>query len=193
MPDSIDKMMDVADVYAAALHALVLPQQAVQTTHDALAQLVELAERDRTFGEFLWSSAIGVDKRAASLDKMFRGKLSDTLLNTLQVMNAHGRLDTLPAMLRCFVLRAEAAEGVVEVCVQSAVELTATQKTQAEALAAGLAKKKPIMTFVVDPEILGGLVVQIGDYRYDYSLRRQLQLAQSRFRERGDRGLRHSA
>jgi F0F1-type ATP synthase delta subunit len=49
------------------------------------------------------------------------------------------------------------------------------------------------MEFVVEPELIGGLVMQIGDYRYDYSLRRQLQLARTRLRARGDRGLRRSA
>ncbi len=193
MAESIDKMMDVADVYAAALHALVLPKEAVRATHDELAQVVELAEKDRAFGEFLRSSAIDADKRAASLDKMFRGKLSDALLDTLQVMNRHARLETLPAMLRCFQLRAEAAAGMVEVGVQSAVELTPDQKSRVEKLAAELSRKKPIMQFTVDPGVLGGIVMQIGEYRYDYSLRRQLQMAKTRLRERGDRGLRKSA
>jgi F-type H+-transporting ATPase subunit delta len=193
MAESIDEMMDVADVYAAALHALALPAQAVKAIYEELRQVVELAERDRTFGEFLRSSAIDAEKRAASLDRMFRGKLSDTLLDTLQVMNRHGRLETLPAMLRCFVVRAEAAAGMVEVRVRSAIELTPEQRLRIEALAAELSKRKPIMEFAVDPDVLGGLVMQINDFRYDYSLRRQLQLARARLRERGERGIRRTA
>lgn len=193
MAESIDKMMDVADVYAAALHALTLPKQTVRETAEELRQIVELAQADRTFGEFLRSSAIDNVKRAASLDRMFRGKLSDTLLDTLQVMNRHGRLETLPAVLRCFVVRAEAAAGMVEVRVRSAIELTPGQKSRIEALAAELSKRKPIMEYTVDPDVLGGLVLQINDFRYDFSLRRQIELARVRLRERGERGLRRSA
>ncbi len=193
MAESIDKMMDVADVYAAALHALALPKQAVEAIREELERLVALTEQDRTFAEFLRSSAIDADKRAASLDRMFRGKLSDTLLDTLQVMNRHGRLETLPALLRCFSHRAETAAGMVEVRVTSAVELDSAHQARLEQLAARLSGRKPIMAFVVDASVIGGLVMQVGDFRFDYSLRRQLQLARTRLRERGDRGLRRTA
>lgn len=81
----------------------------------------------------------------------------------------------------------------IEVRVTSAVELNNEHKVRLEQLAARLSGRKPIMQFVVDASVIGGLVMQVGDFRFDYSLRRQLQLARTRLRERGDRGLRRTA
>ena len=56
-------------------------------------------------------------------------------------------------------------------------------------MAAGLTDKEPLVEFVVDTSVLGGLVLQIGDWRYDNSLRTRLKTARGQLLERGDRGL----
>ncbi|HPM25443.1 MAG TPA: F0F1 ATP synthase subunit delta, partial [Phycisphaerae bacterium] len=87
MAHDVEKGIDVADVYAAALFALAREQNVLDDVRDELAELVRLVERDRSFAAFIASAAVDDDEREQSLERMFRGRLRDLVLDTLQVMN----------------------------------------------------------------------------------------------------------
>jgi len=189
MAESIDKLEGLAEVYATALFELAQRAGLVDQVRGELEELVRLEQLEPDFAVFLSSSAVDEDRRAASLDKMFRDRLSDLVLNTLQVMNQHGRCGLLSVLCRQYVLRQEEAANQIEALAVSAVELDESQRKAVEALAARLTDKEPLVEFAVDPSVLGGLVLQIGDWRYDNSLRTRLKAAHGQLRERGDRGL----
>jgi F-type H+-transporting ATPase subunit delta len=189
MAEAFDEHLDLADIYAAALFALASEAGLVETVRGELEELVRLETLEPGFAEFLRSGAVDDDHRAASLERMFRGKLSDIVLNTLQVMNARGRAALLKPLLRAFVLREQQAANQVEVTVRSAVELDADTRERLERVTEMLSGKRPLMQYEVDAALLGGLVLQIGDYRYDNSIRRHLLQAHARLLGRGARGL----
>ncbi len=189
MADVTLKGMEVADVYAGALFELARQANRVDEIRAQLEELVGLQERDPALAAFLAARAVDEDARARSLDRILRGRIDDLLLNTLQVMNRHGRADSLPALLRTFILRIEDARGQIEIQATSAVELTPEQRTAVTVLAEELAGKKPLVEFRVDPDLIGGLVLQIGDQRLDNSVRWHLRTARRRLLERSARGL----
>lgn len=189
MPGEFAEGFAVADVYAAALYALVAEAGRAAETREALQELIRLVEQEPAFGRFLRADVVDDDQRRDSLERMFRGRLSDELLNTLLVMNRHGRVGLLPELLRAFVLREERARGQIEVLATSAVKLDEPQRVEIERWAAEVSGQEPLIEYRVDPEIIGGLIVQIGDYRFDDSLRRHLQEAKDRLLERSSRGL----
>jgi F-type H+-transporting ATPase subunit delta len=120
---------------------------------------------------------------------MFRGRLSDIVLNTLQVMNDHNRVHLLEPLLRAFTTRAQEAAGEVEARAVTAVALDDAQKDEVRKLAATLSGKKPLMQYEVDAALVGGLVLRVGDCRYDNSVRRRLEQARGQLVERGSAGL----
>ncbi len=189
MADKLDPQQAVASVYADSLFELARAAGQVDDVRSELEELVRLVELQPSFGDFLASSAIQAERRADGLEKMFRGKLSDLVLNTLLVMNRNGRTGAVAGLLRSFVLAQEEAAGEVEVTATSAVELDEAQRERVASMAAELSGRKPVVEYTVDPAILGGLVLQIGDLRFDHSVRRQLEQAQLQLAERGRRGL----
>ena len=184
-----DQQLRIADVYAEALFELATEAGRVAEVRGELDELVRLLERTPEFGKFLTSRALEAEGRAAGLERMFRGKLDDLVLHTLLVMNEHGRCDLLKALHRRFVLRQESAANEVEVTVTSAVKLGRSERAEIEAIAARISDKRPLVAYVVDPDILGGLILQVADLRLDNSVRRHLHVARWRFFERGERGL----
>ncbi len=188
MAQGIERGLDVADVYAAALFELARERGVLDAVRAELEELLRLARENREFAALCVTAAISLEKRAVLLERIFRGRLSDLVLDTLQVMNRHDRLSLVPALLRAFVLRIEDARGQVEVTATSAVALAADQQAEIERLAAELSGRKPLIEYRVEPEILGGLILQVGDYRYDNSLRRHLHVARGRLLERTARG-----
>lgn len=189
MAETFDKQVHMASVYAEALFALAQGGGQADAVRAELDELVELERIEPSFKAFMTSSSLDDDHRAAGLEKMLRGKISDMTLNTLQVMNRNGRYGMTDALRRAFVLRQEQAAGQVEVTATSAVELGPEQRQRVAEAAARMSGRNPVMAFRIDPEILGGLIVQIGDLRYDNSVRRQLREARGRLMERGEKGL----
>ncbi len=189
MAQAIEKGIDVADVYAAALFELAGDPETRDIVRTELEELVRLQREDPGFGAFMTSTAVDDDDREKSLEKIFRGRLSDIVLNTLQIMNHHDRAALVSPLLRAFVLRLEDARGQIEVVATSAVELSAAEKVQVEQVAERLSGRKPLVEYTVDPAVIGGLTLQIGDQRYDNSIRRHLLVARGQLFERGERGL----
>ncbi|TWT45140.1 ATP synthase subunit delta [Phycisphaerae bacterium RAS1] len=189
MIEALDKQLATVAPYAAALFELAREQDQVREIDAELAELIKLEQIEPSFRAFMESSALDDDHRAAGLERMLRGKLSDVLLNTLLVMNRNGRHGMLAALKRQYDLIAESYYGMVEARALSAVELSDSHKQAVEQVAAGLSGKKPIMTFDVSADILGGLILEIGDMRFDYSVRTQLQTAKRRLASRGEVGL----
>lgn len=174
---NIEQDLPLADVYAAALFDLARAQNALDAVREELEELVRFQTADADFAQFMQSPAIDIDDRERSLEKLFRGQLSEMVLDTLQVLNRHGRAGLLAALLRALVLRIEADRGQIEVTAASAVPLDAAQQQQVQRIAAGLSGKQPVMSFEVDASLIGGLVLQIGDRRFDHSIRRHLAVA----------------
>jgi F-type H+-transporting ATPase subunit delta len=186
------KGSDIAKVYADALFDLAQRAGTIDKISAELQELVTLQEQNPDFAAFLRSMVVDNDQRERSLERMLRGRLDDNLVNTLQVMNHHGRASLLPQLLRAFVLRTEEARGEIEVAAISAVELSGVEQADLQALAAQLSGRRPLMEYRVDPNIIGGLVLEMGGYRYDDSIRHQLEAARDRFLERSSRGLKIS-
>lgn len=183
------KGSDIAKVYADALFDLAKAAGTIDKIGAELQELASIQVQEPQFAEFLSSQVIDDDERERSLERMFRGRVDDALLDTLQVMNQHGRIGLLPQLLRAFVLRIEEDRGQVEVRAISAVELSGVEQADVQTLAAQLTGRQPLMDYRIDPSIIGGLVLEVGGYRYDDSVRHNLDALRRRLLERSSRGL----
>ncbi len=189
MADSVDEQLALAGVYAGALFGLAQQAGAVEIVRDELGEIAQLCAKQPDFGLFLASRSVSMDRRKASLEKLFRGKLHDLTLNTLLLLNDNDRAEIVPQMHAAFETHARAAANEMLCTAVSAVELDAGQREEVLRTARELTGKQPVMTWRVDPGILGGLVLQLGDVRYDYSTARQLRQTRRLLSERGERGL----
>ena len=184
-----DQELRIADVYAEALFTLAKEQQRVAELHAELDELLKLWDAQPDFAKFMSSPALEIDARARGLEKMFRGKLDDMVLNTLLVMNDHGRAALVPALHRRFVMRKEDEANEIEVKITSAFELSGEQKAEAIQIAVEASHRKPVVEYRIEPDILGGLILQVGELRLDNSLRRHISVLSENLLERADRGL----
>jgi F-type H+-transporting ATPase subunit delta len=73
--------------------------------------------------------------------------------------------------------------GKVRVSVQTAAPLPEDQRSRLVSQLRELTKREPLLEEKVDPDLLGGLVVQVGDWRYDASVRHQLEIIRNQLIE----------
>lgn len=175
----------VAQTYAESLWDLAVEADAVDAVADELAQLVDLLDDQPDLRALFESPAIRADRRAASIEQIFKGQLSPLTYRFLQVLNRKGRLGQLPAIRLAFDQRLKQERGEVDVDVYTAQALSDSQKAAvADRVTAGIGRKA-VLTTHLDESMIGGLKLRIGDKLIDGSVATQLNKIKRRMIARG--------
>jgi F-type H+-transporting ATPase subunit delta len=165
----------VAQVYAEALlNAAGRQAQAAGVLEELDSLVGDLFRAEPQLETFLSSGAIGRDRKAQTIRTIFENRASATFANFLQVLNRHERLDLLRPTLAAAREIYNERSGNVRVDVRTAVPLPDDQRERLRQEIRNTFHREPQLEIQVDPELLGGLVVQIGDWLYDASVRSQL-------------------
>lgn len=173
----------VADVYAEAF---------LNAAADNAAELLEeftsfnddVLDGNPEFASLLYSAYFNREDKLALIDRVIGSRGSEAFTNFLRVLTRHDRLDLLPLILQRSWLQHEQRQGKRRVQVRSAVPLSEESlDTIKQQLNAAL-PFEPILIPEVDPDLLGGVVIQIGDTVYDSSLRNRMKQLRSRLRQR---------
>jgi F-type H+-transporting ATPase subunit delta len=169
-----DKAMGVARVYADAMLELARDAGVADDLREELDGLAKLVARDPGFRDFLSNPAIDADERSASLERMFRGRTSDLLTDSLQVLNRKGRSALLPAVVAQYRDAHDHWSKHVVVQVTSAQPVSDAQRADLAAAVRRRTGFEPSFEERVDPSLIGGLVVRIGDQKIDGSVATKL-------------------
>ncbi len=184
MAHSNDDSMAIADVYADALLAAARDVQQDEDVAAEMTDLVRYMDENADFDAFLTSDSVDDDPRRASLEKLFRGKMNDLLLNALLVLNDRFRLDLLRKVARCVELRMAEQHHQKEVTIETAMTLTDKVKSQIQQDVSRLIDREAILIEKVDPDLIGGIVIRYGDQQIDGSVASRLKRLRRRLRDR---------
>lgn len=175
MASEFDISQSAATIYAESLLQLANEAGQAEVVGQELIDLADLWKRDPAFASMMSSAAIDVDARNQSLRRIFTGKVSQLTLNLLLVLNDRRRSYVLPAVCGTFRRKLAAQLGRQAVHVTTAVPLDEQRQDRLKAEVRRLTGREPEIFAKVDPDLLGGMTVQIGDSLYDTSVRRRLR------------------
>jgi F-type H+-transporting ATPase subunit delta len=171
--------------YAQALLALAEEAGQVDAVAAEMAELADLAASQEGFLKLLGSHVLSAGQRAGTLTRLFEGKVSDLMLRFLMVVNRKGRLDLLPGIARAFSLLVQQKHGVVEIDAYVPAEMDpASAQRVAAQLGRALGRQAELHQHV-DPELIGGLKVRVGDQVIDGTVAAQLRLIRQHLIESG--------
>ncbi len=177
----------VARVYAEALLNEAQARNQAADVRDELEALVKDVVRASPEAEaFFVSAAIGRDRKARAIRSALGGQAGELVLNFLLVLNAHDRLDVLDAVATSYRELLEQRSGQIRAYVRSAVPLDDDQKQRIEQEVRTVFEREPLLHTQVDPELLGGFVLRVGDWLYDASVRARLGLIRKQLMERSN-------
>src|SRR5262245_12860275 len=175
----------IGRAYAEALlNAAEKRGQADAALEELEALVRDLFQANPKIEALFASAAIGRKAKADVLRKAFEGRASELFFNFLLVLNDHDRLDLLRPILTAARDLHDQRARRLRVMVRSAVPLADDQR---ERLAQELRQSfrlEPVLVTQVDPELLGGVVVKVGDWVYDGSVRAQLDSLRKQLIER---------
>ena len=172
---------DRNDAYAAALFEVARAEGNLERVEAELFEVARAIERSDALRDKLTDQALPVELRQGLVEDLLEGKSQPVTKALVSFVVGAGRSRALPTIIdRMVALAAESrSEEVAEV--RSAVPLSDDQISRlAEALAKRTGKKITVKV-IVDPQVLGGIVAQVGDTVIDGSVRHRLdQLKESR-------------
>ncbi len=164
-----------ADAYARSLLELANEgQQQAQAIGEELSAIVQIIQANPSFSDFLADPGIAESERTAALDRIFRGRVSQLMMNFLGVLNVKGRLRLLPQIGSAYEELLDEQLGNVEVDVTVAQRLGPAELEQVRTRVSQALGKNAIVHQYVDDSIIGGLILRVQDELIDSSVRYQL-------------------
>ena len=168
----------LARVYAkAALDAA----EVKGTAENMVEELSELAtavlDRFPQLETLLSTELISPDEKQKILERTFSGRMTESSLGLLQVLARHDRLVILREVIQSVQSLWEQRSGRVRVEVQFAVEPDPSLQQEVVTALKALLQADPILTTTLNPDLVAGFVVRVGDMVYDGSARTSLERA----------------
>jgi F-type H+-transporting ATPase subunit delta len=167
--------------YATALADIVLEQGAAEPARKQLEDFRAVFDESAELRNFLISPAISREDKHGVIEKLAaRLGASKIIRNFLFVMADNQRLHLLPEIVETFEQVLRQRQGVAEASVTSAMALSEGQKTALVRTLERLSGKRIQAVYSLEPGLLGGAVVRIGDTIYDGSVRNRLDELRAR-------------
>ena len=174
----------IAKTYAGALLGAAQNVGVDAALEEFQSFMDDVLERNPEFHAILLSGVVNRDDKVALIDRSIAPHASDFFANFLRVLARHDRMELLPLILGEAKTLHEQSSGKRRVKVTSAVELSDDARSKIYNRLNETLPFDPVIEEVVDPSVLGGLVIQVGDTVHDSSLRTRMKQLRAGLRER---------
>ncbi|MBH58414.1 MAG: ATP synthase F1 subunit delta [Planctomycetaceae bacterium] len=166
----------VGEVYAASLLKAADKAGETSTVLTEFQSLVEdVLDVNSQLEAILCSPRIAHSDKESIINKAFQGKVTTTFLNFLKVASKHGRLDCLRVTFASFREQLLRQQGQLEVQVTTATELDQTTQDSMKAVLSSAFDATVELVLSVDPDLIGGSLIRVGDTVYDSSVANRLE------------------
>jgi len=159
--------------YATALYSAAVKNKTLESTEKELKQIHDLYSQDKKFNAFVLDPTIKRrDKKAALQQILKKVGVSETTQNFFAIVAENGRLGKFEAIFKTFekVMSAHRGEVVCEVVTAKPIDEGTLREISGALQGFVKSNQKIQISTRVDPTILGGMVVSIGDKYVDMSL-----------------------
>jgi F-type H+-transporting ATPase subunit delta len=186
-----DESQYVGQVYAKALLAAAEAEGKVDVVVEQLQSLVaDVIDKQPSLSGLFADPKRSVDDKVALIDRAFGNAAEPCLLKALKVIARRRRLPMLPSILSAVIKLRDEAKGRLPVVITSATPLEDHSINGLRDRLSSLLKADVSLTTNVDPSILGGLVVRVGDTVFDASLDGRLENLRKNAKSKAENAMR---
>lgn len=152
-----------------------------------LRELTNMVEENQEIKDTLFHPHISLNDKKAVMDKLMGEKFGDVTKHFLYLLIDRRRANLLPFIQREFTKLADEARQVVEAKVASAVALSATQLDELKKAITRMTGKEVRIVSEVRAELIGGILVQVGDRVMDGTIAHALEKMRVNLRRNSDK------
>ncbi|SRR5690606_40701734 len=165
----------VAERYSQALLDLAIETNKVDRVYSDIKNLeASLASKD--LYNLLITPIIGSSRKNSILQKVFGSSWDPLTMKFVEVVTRKGREEVIPEMVETFVDQYYDYKGITSVLVTSAHPMSneSLQNLKARLLASGTTRKEIDLETAVNPNLIGGFILEYNNKQYDASVRGKL-------------------
>jgi len=172
--------MMVAKRYAKAMFELALEQGRLDAVAADLTLVRDSLEQNAQWREWLANPQVPMQNKQEAVRQLYGEKVAPEALHLLLVLLKNRRATLIGQVINNYLDLMDEHKGVVHAQVASAFPLTEAEEAGIAASLEKLTGKTVVLHKEVDPELIGGILVRIGDRLYDGSVRGLLQRLEKR-------------
>ncbi len=150
----------------------------LERIHNDLKVIAEIFETNEDFSLVLNHPNLSMEDKKELLLKIFKGRVDDTTLRLLELLSERRRLELLPYLEKPFKTILRERMNVVGGELISAQKLSDGQVQDIKARLTKHLGKRLELEVSVDPSLIGGMILKLGDQVIDGSLRGKLQVVE---------------
>jgi len=167
--------LTLAETYAQALLDLLGDDDRADQAWEQLQAITAVLDSIEQAHELLTTTRIDPSGREALVARIFDGRVDPPMDGFLCILARNGRMGLLEAITMAFGKLLAIRQGRQEVTVVSAVALSQEQQDKIARELGHALQARLDLRVRVDPDVLGGLIVQVGDRVFDASVAGQLE------------------
>lgn len=177
----------VERTYAEALLGAAQKQGALRQVYEESQQLLQVftqITQSRKLLRYFESPHVPTEDKLALLDRVFKGRLHPLLFSLIRVLAERRRGTYLDETLLLFRELAEQTQGIYPAVVGTAFELNTQEKAYLQKALEAYTKLRLRIDFIVDSDLVGGVLFRCGDLLVDSTLRSELNSLKERLLSR---------
>jgi len=167
-------MEEIAEVYARALFEVAMEHDVLDRVHDEIGEFAEALSDDRTLQVFLFSPYFSSEEKRDGVSKIV-SDADERVVNFLELLAERHRMPALFRIKRQFDSLWAEENKLLPVTVTSAVELDESLVEEIGKRIEDQTGRTVELSSNVDPEVLGGLMVRVGNMVLDGTVRNRLE------------------
>jgi F-type H+-transporting ATPase subunit delta len=167
-------MEEIAEVYARSLFEVAKEHDVLDRVHDELSEFAEALSDDRTLQVFLFSPYFSSNEKREGVSKIV-SDADERFVNFLELVAERHRMPALFRIKRAFDALWADAHKLLPVTVTSAIELDESLVEEIGERIQQQTGRKVELSSNVDPDVLGGLMVRVGNMVLDDTVRNKLE------------------
>jgi F-type H+-transporting ATPase subunit delta len=167
-------MEEIAEVYSRALFEVAQEHGVLDRVHDELGEFAEALDSDRNLQVFFFSPYFSSEEKRDGVGRVVTDA-DPRLVNFLMLLAERHRMPALFRIRRAFDALWAEENRLLAVTVTSAVELDQELVQDIGRRIEQQSGRRVELSAIVDPDVLGGLVVRVGNMVLDATVRNRLE------------------
>lgn len=168
--------------YATPILELADEQGVLEEVKNDMKMFLDLCKSNRDLALMLKSPIIPHLKKAAILKSIFGKKVSKLTLDAFEVITRKNRESYMPQIAQVFLEKYNIKKGIQEVTLTTAAPLSENLRKEFSEFVKKISNKESLINEKVDPDLIGGYLLKMGDQQLDESISGHLKELELKFR-----------
>lgn len=167
--------------YAKAILSIALEQQKEVEVYDDLMLVANTIDDSIELQLLLKNPILKSEIKKAALNEVFSNKISKLAYKLIDLLFQNKRLPILSEVTKQYRILYDELKGIEVAKVTTAIPLTEALTQQVLIKVKEITGKNATIESIINPDIIGGFILRIGDIQYDASIANKLQLIKRTF------------